>query len=642
MELLLSLQRATPRYYPDEVIYSQIARSIMRGGRPEILGNPAGMPAILEPLISAWTWLPNDPELAYRLTQGLHAVVISLAAVPVYLIARDLGLGRSNRFLLAVVAVVSPDVLYAGYLTADALGYTLALFAVWLALGALTRPSAGRELTFVAFCALCVLARVQYAVLLPAFLVAAVVVERGRLGRVARNHGLLLAAAAMLAGAVLADQALLGWYGAVGGFRISRASLAWVLDSVFLLTVVTGGAVVPGAVAGLASSLRRPDNRAVVAFNALAATLIAGLVVAASLMAVETDSRRFFERYLMVAIPLLAVGFASWIAQGRPGAKLAVLVAAVTLVATARVPLSTFTGGQGRADSPLLLALDTLELRLGVGTAGLVAALVVSIGAVLALVAALTRANMGVTVLVFTIGVLSATLLGAHATDIRYSSNARDRLLAADPEWIDNALGGGDAVLVQTPDSSLTRAFAQVTANATVSRMVVLGRGADTFAPSTRDRLHIGRDGKLSLDGSRPREPLVVATSGSRVVVEDAEVLDRQAGFDLVRLRPRSRISVFVAGLGDDGWLSTSATVAIYPPVDRRYCTALHLGLGLPSGSAPVTLRASGSDGIGPRHPGRLGRIVPARACSRQQDPVARHARVERDEDARKVTLRAR
>src|ERR671933_768931 len=106
------------------------ARSLSPSGRPEIRGGAAQFPALLEPILAAPLWLLGNPELVYRLTQGLHALAMSLAAVPVYLLCRRVGLSRGYGLAAAALTVACPALFYSAFITADAIAYPFALGAV--------------------------------------------------------------------------------------------------------------------------------------------------------------------------------------------------------------------------------------------------------------------------------------------------------------------------------------------------------------------------------------------------------------------------------------------------------------------------------------------------------------------------------
>ena len=133
---------ATPLYFPDEYIYGSLARSLAESGKLVIRGQAAHFPALLEPLLAAPFWLFHDPMLAYRLTLGLNALAMSLAAIPVYLLARRLGLGAGLALGAAALAVASPDLLFASFVLADPIAYPLVLTALYLGVRALEKPDA--------------------------------------------------------------------------------------------------------------------------------------------------------------------------------------------------------------------------------------------------------------------------------------------------------------------------------------------------------------------------------------------------------------------------------------------------------------------------------------------------------------------
>src|SRR2546423_1485780 len=179
VRFVAALGHATPLYFPDEYIYASLARSLAEHGRPLIRGGSAHFPALLEPLAAAPFWLSHDPLLAYRLTQAENALAMSLAAVPVYLLTRRLGLGAGLSLVAAAVAVASPDLFFVSFVLADPLAYPLVLGALYAGVCALSRPTWRGQLAFLALATAAMLTRIQYALLPLVFVVGAVAVERG-------------------------------------------------------------------------------------------------------------------------------------------------------------------------------------------------------------------------------------------------------------------------------------------------------------------------------------------------------------------------------------------------------------------------------------------------------------------------------
>src|SRR5207248_2661071 len=190
VRLAAAIVHSTPLYFPDEYIYSGIARSLAESGRPLIRGHSAHFPAMLEPLLAAPFWLSHDPLVAYRLTQAENALAMSLAAIPIYLLVRKLGVGSGWALAGAVLTVASPDVFFASFVLADAVAYPLVLWAVYLGVCALSRPTRANQLGFAVFAGLATFARVQYVFLPVVFLAAALVVERGSFRAWARRFRL--------------------------------------------------------------------------------------------------------------------------------------------------------------------------------------------------------------------------------------------------------------------------------------------------------------------------------------------------------------------------------------------------------------------------------------------------------------------
>ena len=102
--------------------------------------------------LTAPAWLVSDVGTAYHLAQMIGALAMSLAAVPVYWLARRLGLTTGVALGIAALSLALPDLIYASWIVAEPFAYPLALAAVAAAVAALERPSKRSQLAFVALC----------------------------------------------------------------------------------------------------------------------------------------------------------------------------------------------------------------------------------------------------------------------------------------------------------------------------------------------------------------------------------------------------------------------------------------------------------------------------------------------------------
>jgi hypothetical protein len=161
LRTLLAFGHAVHVYFPDEYIYSALARGFAEHGRPVIRGHAAHFPSLLEPLLASPFWLSGDPMLAYRLTQAENALLMSLGAIPVYLLARRLGCGKWLGIALAGITIATPDFFFSTFVLAGPAAYPLVLTAVYAGVCALDRPTRLNQLAFVAFSGLAAFARIS-------------------------------------------------------------------------------------------------------------------------------------------------------------------------------------------------------------------------------------------------------------------------------------------------------------------------------------------------------------------------------------------------------------------------------------------------------------------------------------------------
>src|SRR5437763_7505455 len=86
---LFAWRHSVPRLFPDEYIYAAIGRSLGHG-HLQIRGSTVHFPGVLEPLLAAPLWRLFSLATAYHLVQVENAIAASLAAIPVYVLARSL------------------------------------------------------------------------------------------------------------------------------------------------------------------------------------------------------------------------------------------------------------------------------------------------------------------------------------------------------------------------------------------------------------------------------------------------------------------------------------------------------------------------------------------------------------------------
>src|SRR5438105_5008653 len=179
----------TPLYFPDEYLYESLARGLAHGHVFEIRGHDATLSqtaSYLVPAIMAPVWLVHDVDVSYRLTQLLGSLVFSLAAIPVYALARRAGVGVRSGLLAAALSLAVPAGLFTGMVVAEPYAYTSLLSVLLLAVKCVDRYSRPRAAaTAVAAVALILVGGLQFALVPPVMLVGSlVVVDRLRRTRI--------------------------------------------------------------------------------------------------------------------------------------------------------------------------------------------------------------------------------------------------------------------------------------------------------------------------------------------------------------------------------------------------------------------------------------------------------------------------
>jgi hypothetical protein len=608
--------RATPLYFSDEYMYAELGRSFAESGLPLVRGELASFPALVYPLLTAPAWLLGDVEASWRLVQAFGAVAMSLACVPVFLLARRLGLGRGLALALAALAIAVPDVLYAGWVLAETVAYPLALAAVTAGVLALANPTRRGQLAFLALAALATGTRTQFAVLFAVYpaAVALLGLAEGRVRAVAREQVLPLAAVAG-AGVValaLGPSRVLGVYRDVLGADVEPGLLVERIGSnALVLAYASAWILIPGAVLGFALALVRPRTRVERAFAALAAPFVAALVIEASLFATPQHVQ---ERYAFYALPLLALAFGLYAARGWPLRLVHAGLAATLLSVAALFPLSGYTPGDGKTHSAFLLAFGRLEELVGDSAGGALLAAALAGACLLVAIAASTRPRIGTPVaLAIALGLSALAAAGATSFDLRNSERIRGAMLPDDPSWVE-AAADGRVTLLRTPGGVRTEALEQLFWNPSVDRVAALP-GAVRLDAFQADDVAVAPDGAIDVGD----DPLLVETRASWVELRNARPLAATEGFALWQPQGRARLGLLLAGRYSDGWLAPTGRITVWPERDGRPVAGrFRIELAAPDAVRELTFsfRSPGRRSVEAVVPGGETRVVVLTVCS--------------------------
>jgi hypothetical protein len=554
-----SFSRATIEFFPDEYIHSELSRSLAERGLPLLRGSLLGFPSLLEPILTAPTWLLGSVEAGFRASMVLGSVAMSMAAFPVYWLGRRLGMSGWLSFGVAVLTLATPSLLYSSWLMGEPFAYPL--FVAGFAMGVLVLSGERRLLwpTLAVF-TLCSLARIQLLILPVAFALTAVLfaAREHRLRRFLSERRYPIAALVLAGIAALTVPA--GSFGVYHNARNVELSPLAFADrfATQLLAVLFACAwiVVPGALLGLWLCLKEPRSRLELAFACSALVVTLAVVVQTSVY-VENPQ----ERYVFYCAPVLALCLALLLDRGWPLKRLHALLVCPIFVIAAVLPLSTYAAGDRFVQSAFLIATYRLEMLFGVADGSLLVAIVVSAAtAITLLLAFLPRYGGGALIALAT--ALSAVALGLAVDFDNLQSKSTLAAYGPGRSWVDARIDGDHAYLLQgySPRSATLIALFW---NPKVDRVALLAHGSkpDTFG---WPKLEIAGDGSLSVGGRPLVGPLLVDTVMGTIELRGAIVGGRSPTFALWLPRGRPRFALSALGFGA-GSISPVSSIELWP-----------------------------------------------------------------------------
>ena len=458
LRLWLVRGMAAPFVFVDEAIYTELARSLADTGsfavrETAVSGYSILYPALLAPVYALFDNLVD----AYAAAKATNAVVMSLAAIPTYLLARRVT-GERLALLGAAIAVVVPSMAYTGTMTTESLFYPVALGFAFVLVRYLERPGWPWLAALVAALVIAFATRSQSLAFVPAIATAPLLLALLRSRRSALSPFVPLyalgAAAAIglvvlqvVRGRSLSD--LLGAYSIVGegGYDVGQVLRFWLWH---VETVTLYVCVVP--VVALVVLLFQARRLAPALQAHLAATL--SLVVTSTLVVAAFASRfaadRVQDRYLFFLAPLLVIVLLAWVELGAPRPVLALGVGAVIAVGLVTAfPYDRFVGEPTKSDTFSLIPLWTVNEYLVGGSyrlTVLVAAIVFL--AILVFVPA-RRAIVVPIVLLGLFVVLSQPVwAGPHGVLVAGRGALYTGIRGVERDWIDGQVNGDGSVAV--------------------------------------------------------------------------------------------------------------------------------------------------------------------------------------------------
>ena len=589
---LQSRGHVTPAVFTDELMYSELARSVADGDGLMVRGREFPFPAVISVLLQAPAWLLGGPA-AYGFAKALNAVLMCLAVFPAWALAR-LVIRPAYAFGVAVATVAGGAMLYHSYLTSEAAAYPVYLLAVAVCIRALAKPSHRWDAAAVLVLGLAVLTRAQFASLPIVFVVAILLV-----GRPLRRHTVALAAFSVLAAlAAVRGVSGLGFYAGAGELDYpALATLRWAGWTAALLPFAAGILIVPGALLGLGSAVARPRSRAEQAFGVMTLLLLVAGPLQAGLIA-SGEAHRPFERYAFYAVPLLFVAFFLYVEPGAPKRLLYAGVALAIGGLALAVPFATLALDSFSFDSPTLSAVADLGRRLAPGDAtalfaigGLVAALVVAV---------LPLRRLGPVVAALSIVLAFAIGAAAYSGDRRMTHRALDALAPTQPDWLDR-LGLPDADVLVLSGGSLHSGWMLESWNRNVGRTFHLGYVPVDPLPFTEVGLRA--DGSVAEVAGKPVRSryLVVNEAATQIELNGKRLASPTTGLALYRTDGALRLRSYAEGLYADRWGQSVLSYQVWPQAAAGW---YRVRLELPKGRAPRSVEFE----AGPfRHRAKLG-----------------------------------
>ncbi len=557
----------------DELVYSELAKSFAASGHFMVRDVSSGSYGFVYPvLISPAYRLSGDVTTVYTAIKAINALLISLTAVPVYLMARRV-VAPGLSLVAAALALAIPSTLYAGTVMTENAFYPLFMCAALALVLVLERPTLWRQVGLLSVCALAFATRAQAVALAPALLTAPLLLVwwdgsgRRGLGAYRVLWGVVGGGAVLVVVAQLArgrsPAGVLGAYSVVGHQHFVVGDvLRWLLYHVAELDLYLG--VLPFAALLLLGSRARSLPRPAQAFVAAAVAVAAWLVVEVAAFASIPTVERVEERNMFYVAPLFFVALLLWIDLGLPRPRrVAVPIAVAAAGLLALLPYTTLIGVQVQSDTLELLPWWWLQDHwITLGQVWVAAtALGIGLAALFLFVPRRFALLLPATVLAYYLVTLAPIENGRHGVRMASLGALFEGVTTGNRNWVDDRVGPGARVaFLWTGRAKAFSLWENEFFNRSVGRVYDLASPLGGGLPATE--VHVDRrDGALRTKGGEPVSAQYALTDTMTALDGTQVAVDEKKGVVLLRVPGKLRMAHLTSGLYvGDTWSGPRAT----------------------------------------------------------------------------------
>jgi len=599
----------TPWIMTDELIYSEMAKSFSSSGHFLVRDAPSNVVSVAYPALISPAWWFHPMSTTYALAKAVNVVLMTAAAVPLFLWARRL-VAPAWAVVAVALTLLLPSFVYTGMLMTENAFLPAFVLAAFAFAAALERPTLLRQGLAFAAILLASLVRLQGLVLvavLPTAILLKVVFEllavrRDRAWRFAwtelRRYWttgalLLVGAVVYVLREVAAGRSLssgLGSYQDVAHSGYSFGQVRhWVLLHAAELPLAAG--VIPVCafllLFGLAFVRGGTRNESERAFLAVTAAAVVWIVVEVATFA-SRFSFRIEERYMFFLAPLLFLAFALWLDRGLPRPRaLATIAAAIPAALFFALPLGSLLNVSIYSDTFGLIPFLRLSEKFPGGIPEVRHYLLVGgIAAGLAFLLWPRDAYASVVLPVAVAGFLAVSSYPVITQIHNFSEGIRASAgTLGSRSWVDQRIGsGGDAAYLigSTPEPAVESQVLWQNEfwNRSVGKVIDLGDpGLSGFSETAA---HSPGTGLLvDASGTELRAPYVVSNLGFQI---DGRLIAAHPPLGLFRTRGPLRLATATGGIYGDGWMGDYASYNHYSPHSPPGSVAVSLSRALWTG----------------------------------------------------------